>query len=73
MFYIDASYHCMQFQGKLINQTENNGKRIVLGPILALLVHIWAQKNGVMDLTSMLEIIASPHCIRFLGKLMNQT
>ena len=26
MLYIVASYHCMQFQGKVINQTWKNGK-----------------------------------------------
>ena len=28
-YYLDifASYHCMQFQGKLINQTWENGKK----------------------------------------------
>ena len=32
MLDIVASYHCMQFQGKLMNQTC--AKNIVLGPIL---------------------------------------
>ena len=73
MLYIDASYHCMQFQRKLINQTENSGKKIVLDPILALLVYVWAPKNCFMDLNSMLKIIASPHCIQFLEKLVKQT
>ena len=27
-----ASYHCRQFQGKLINQTWENGKKISFGP-----------------------------------------
>ena len=27
MLYIVASYHCMQFQGKLINQTWKNDKK----------------------------------------------
>ena len=27
MLYIVASYHCMQFQGKLMNQTCENGKK----------------------------------------------
>ena len=27
MLYIVASYHCMQFQGKLINQKWENGKK----------------------------------------------
>ena len=30
--YIVASYHCMQFQGKLINQASENGKKPNFGP-----------------------------------------
>ena len=32
MLDILASYHCMQFQGKLMNQTPENGKKPFLGP-----------------------------------------
>ena len=32
MVYIVASYHCMQFQGKLINQTWKKGKKPSFGP-----------------------------------------
>ena len=36
MLDINASYHCMQFQGKLMNQTwKNDQKKTILGPILA--------------------------------------
>ena len=36
MLDINASYHCMQFQGKLVNQTcRKMTENIVLGPILA--------------------------------------
>ena len=46
MLYIVASYHCMQFQGKLMKQTWENGeKELVSGLILAPLVQIWAPKN----------------------------
>ena len=31
MLYIVASYQCMQFQGKLMNQTWENGKKPGLG------------------------------------------
>ena len=38
MLYIVASYHCMQFQGKLMSQTwEIDKKKLVSGKILALL------------------------------------
>ena len=32
MVYIVASCHCMQFQGKLMNQTWKNGKKPSFGP-----------------------------------------
>ena len=32
---IVASYHYMQFQGKLMNQTRENDKNLVFGTILA--------------------------------------
>ena len=37
MLDINASYHCMQFQGNLMNQTWKNDqkKKTILGPILA--------------------------------------
>ena len=35
-----ASYHCMQLQGKLMNQTLENDKTLALGPILAPLNQI---------------------------------
>ena len=34
MLNIVASYHCMQFQGKRIIQTQENGKKPYLGPDL---------------------------------------
>ena len=44
MLDIVASYHCMQFQGKLKNQTWKNGKKHFSGPILVPLAQICAQK-----------------------------
>ena len=32
MLYILASYHCMQFQGKLINKISENDKKPNFGP-----------------------------------------
>ena len=32
MLYIVASYHCMQLQGKPMNQTWNNNKKPSFGP-----------------------------------------
>ena len=43
MLYIVGSYHCMQFQRKLMNQSRENGKKKqVSGLILAPLAQIWA-------------------------------
>ena len=36
-FYIVASYHCMQFQRKLINKTSENGEKHHFGHDLGLL------------------------------------
>ena len=32
MLEIFAGYHCMQFQGKLMNETRQNGKKPSFGP-----------------------------------------
>ena len=52
MLYIVVSYHCMQFQGKVMNQTWKNGKKLVLSTILAPSAQIWAPKIFFMDFTS---------------------
>ena len=44
MLHFVAHYHCMQFQGKLMNQTWENGKNLVSGLILAHLAKIPAAK-----------------------------
>ena len=44
MLDIVANCYYMQFQGKLMNQTWENGKNLVLDPILAHLTQIWAAK-----------------------------
>ena len=50
---IVASYHCMQFQGKLMNQTWEQGKKnLVSGPILDPLAQIWALKIFFVDFIS---------------------
>ena len=50
MLHIVASYHCMQFQGKLMNQTWENGKNLVSGPISAHLTQIQAAKSFFKNL-----------------------
>ena len=37
MLNIVASYHCIQFQGKLMIQTQENGEKPHFGPDLGLL------------------------------------
>ena len=46
-------------------------KNLVLGPTLATLDQIWAQK--FFYLYYMLDIVASYHCTQLQGKLMNHT
>ena len=59
MLDIVASYHFMQFQGKVMNHTklEKMTKNLVSG----------------FYLYQMLNIVASYHCMQFQRKLMKQT
>ena len=73
MLDIVASYDCMQFQGKLMNQTWENGRKpsfrtnfCHFGPNLGPQIFF-------MDFVSMLDIVASFHSMQFQGKLINQT
>ena len=49
------------------------GKNLVSGPIFATLDQIWVPQVFFMDFISMLDIVASFHCMQFQGKLINQT
>ena len=49
------------------------GKNLVSGPIFATLDQIWVPQVFFMDFVSMLDIVASFHCMQFQGKLINQT
>ena len=72
---IVASYHCMQFQGKLMNQTWENGKKPSFGTDFGPFGPNVDPRNfyhGIY-LYYMLEVVASYHCMQFQGKLMNQT
>ena len=44
-------YHSMQFKGKIMNQTWENSKNLVLGSILAHLAQIWVHKICFVDFT----------------------
>ena len=69
MLGIVASYHCRQFQGKLMNQTSENGKQPSSSPNFGP----FGPNLGPIFLWWMLDIVASYHCMQFQGKLMNQT
>ena len=74
MLNIVASYHCMQFQGKLMNQTWENVKKPSFGPNFGPFGPNLGPKTffrGIY-LSKMLHIVASYHCMQFQGKLMNQ-
>ena len=52
MLEIVASYHCMLFQEKLMNQTWKNGKKLILGLILACSCPNLVTKNIFEGFTS---------------------
>ena len=79
MLHIVASNHCMQFQGKLMSQTWENGiKNLVPGQFWHLWPIFGPQKTlygffGGFYLYWMLYIVASYYCMQFQGKQMCQT
>ena len=72
---IVASYNCMQFQGKLMNQTWENGNKPSFKTNFGPFGPNLGPKNIFHQfyLYYMLEIAASYHCMQFQGKSMNQT
>ena len=73
MLDIVASYHCIQFQRKLKNQTWKNGQKHRPGLIFTRFGPNLAQFFFRFYLYYMLCITASYHCTQFQGKPMNQT
>ena len=72
MLYLVASYHSTQFLGKLINQTWEKIKNLVLGRILVPLVKFMTKKFiRRFYIYQMLDIIATYQCMHFQGKPMN--
>ena len=74
MLEIVASYHCMQFQRKLMNQTWENSKKPSFGPDFGpicpnLGYQIFIQKSGCQSL----DIIVSYHHVKYQKKLMIQS
>ena len=65
MLDIIASYHCMYLQGKLKNQTWENGKKPSLGTDLGPFDPNLGLENFFHEfhLYCMLDIVASYHCM----------
>ena len=78
-FYVDymleivASYNCIQFQEKLMNQTWENGKKPSFKPDFGPFGPNLGPKTFFrgFHLYWMLYIAASYHCMQFQGKLMS--
>ena len=64
MLYIATSYHHMQFQGKLMNQTWENGKKLSFGPKL------WPPIRSKIWLRQSLHIMVSYHHVQYQKKIM---
>ena len=74
MLDIVANYHCTQFQGKLMNQTQKMAKSLVLGPILAHLAQIQAAKYFFNILaSSVTNVMVSCHLVKYQKKLAIQS
>ena len=65
MLGIAASYHCMQLQGKLTNQTRENSKKPSLGTNISPFGPNLGPKIFFRGfyLYYMLDIVASYHCM----------
>ena len=74
MLDIVASYHCMQIQGILVNQTWENDKKTSFGSDFGPFGPKLGPKSYFHEfyLYYMLDIVASYHCMQFQEKLMNQ-
>ena len=62
MLYIVARYHCMQFQGKPMNQSWENGKKPSFGPAFCLFLCIFGPQKVFLWILTLLDVL---HC----GKL----
>ena len=71
MLDIVASYHCIQFQGKRIIQTQENGEKRCFTPDLGPLDPSSGSQIFFMKLV--VGIAPSYHSMQFKGKLINQT
>ena len=69
VLYFVASDHCIQFQGKLMNQLKKMAKDLVLAPILA---QIWATNFFSPKIwpRQSLDVMVSYYNVRYQKKLM---
>ena len=72
MLDIVASYHCMQFRGKLINQTCENSKKPSFGPDFDPFGPNFSHQNlfSKIWLCQSLDIMVSYHRVQYQKKLM---
>ena len=72
MLDIVASYHCMQFRGKLINQTCENSKKPSFGPDFGPFGPNFSHQNlfSKIWLCQSLDIMVSYHRVQYQKKLM---
>ena len=75
MLGIFASYHCMQFQGKCMIQTQEKGEKLHFGPDLGPLgpnsaVNFFSSK---IWLRQSLDIMFSYRHVKYQNKLMIQS
>ena len=77
MLDIVASYHCMEFHGKLTTQTQENGKKTNFGPDLDLLGpnsgrHFFFFFSKIW-IRQLLDIKVNYHRIQYQEKLITQS
>ena len=65
MLDILVSYHCMQFQGKLMKQTWENSKKAKFGPPNFFFSEIWLRQS--------LDIMVSYHHAQSSGPILEKT
>ena len=75
MLDIVASYHCMQFQGKLMNQIWENGKKPSFGPDFGPLLPKFVPPKKILWILPLLDV---RHCCKAINvynfkELMNRT
>ena len=76
MLDIVGSYHCMQFQGKPIIQTQEDGDKLYFGPVgrkfgaAIFFVFFFCFSFFLKNLASSLDIMVGYHHVQYQKKLM---